>query len=79
MSTYAPAVFFLPTISSFVDVSFVDCIQPMVCIPCLHMHLQFLCSTSVGVNAQMHMQMHVHAFHTQGTHDMHMHVFVDCI
>ena len=41
------------TISSFVDVSFVDSIQPMVCIPCLHMHLQSLCSTSVGVNAQM--------------------------
>ena len=32
---------FCSTISSFVDVSFVVCIQPMVCIPCLHMHLQY--------------------------------------
>ena len=39
--------------SSFVDVSFVDSIQPMVCIPCLHMHLQSLCSTSAGANTQM--------------------------
>ena len=45
--------FFCSTISSFVDVSFVDSIQPMVCIPCLHMHLQSLWSTSVGVNTQM--------------------------
>ena len=66
---------------SFVDVSFVDSIQPMVCIPCLHMHLQSLCSTSVGVNTQMQckcMCMHTHA-HTQCTPDRHMYVFVDCI
>ena len=67
MSTYAPAAYF-STISSFVDVSFVDGIQPMVCIPCLHMHLQSLCSTSGGVNAQMQCK----CMCTHFTHKAHM-------
>ena len=54
---------------SFVDVSFVDNIQPMVCIPCLHMHLQSLCSTSVGANAQMQCKcMCMHFTHTHKAH-----------
>ena len=60
---------FFSTISSFVDVSFADNIQPMVCIPCLHMHLQSLCSTSVGVNTQMQCKcMCMHFTHTHKAH-----------
>ena len=49
---YTCTCIFLTT-PSFVDVSFVNSIQPMVCMPCLHMHLQYLFSTSVGINTQM--------------------------